>query len=680
MAQKMKDSEADLRRELEERLRFETLLADVSARYINLPADQIDTVIEDDQRRICEFLGLDLSTLWQWEPESTGFITLTHLYTAPGGPVRPERIEAQTSFPWVIQKLQEGETLILSTENMCPEAAVDQKSRRYYGVKSSVVLPLSVGGGSLLGVLTFETLWEEREWPDEIVRRLMLVAQIFSNALARKELDKSLREGKARLALAAESAGAMLWELEMESGHLWTTDQGKEFFGFAPDSELTLDGFLRVVHPEDREVLRRKVAETMRSGKDNRFEYRIVLPDGHTRWVLSRGRPYPAPAPRMMGVTLDITERRLFEERILDSEARLATAIDVAGLGFYEIGYDMRVKCFDDRLLALLGITPADEEHGREFWLAHIHPEDFPRIQDQIQRMQLERVDQFKAEYRYLHPEHGMIWLNHFSRVIERNAAGRPTRNIGVMQDITERKQKEEILIKNEAALKDSQKDLRRLAGRLISVQEEELRRLSRELHDDLTQRLVVLAIEAGKLERRGEKSEHALPYESLLSISRIKEQLISVSEDVHRISRQLHPTILDDLGLVRAMGSECAALQLRENLEVVFQHENVPDGIPKDIALCLYRVVQEGLKNIVRHSGAARCDVVLRGGAEALSLTIQDQGKGFDREEVRNKPGLGLSSMRERVQLVRGDFGIDSRPGEGTVIRVRVPLTKEKT
>lgn len=680
MAKKMKDSAADLRRELEERLRFETLLADISTRFISLPADEIDSEIEDAQRRICECLSLDLSALWQWSGEIPAVVTLTHLYSPPGGPSRPERLVAHEVFPWVFERLLRKETLTFSLEQMPPEAHRDQETYRYYGIKSSVSLPLSVGGGPLIGILSFNTLWNDRTWPSEMVDRLKLVAQIFSNALARMESDRKIRDSEARLRLAADSAGAMLWELEMESGHLWTTDQGKEFFGFAPDSELTLDSFLRVVHPEDREVLRRKVAETMRSGKDNRFEYRIVLPDGHARWVLSLGRPYPSPAPRMMGVSLDITERRLFEERILGSEARLAAAIDVAGLGFYEIGHDMHVKFFDDRLLALLGITPADEEHGREFWLAHIHPEDFPRIQDQIQRMQLERVDQFKEEYRYLHPEHGMIWLHHFSRVIERNAAGRPTRNIGVMQNITERKQKEEILIKSEAALKDSQKDLRRLAGRLISVQEEELRRLSRELHDDLTQRLAVLAIEAGKLERRGEKSEHALPYESLLSISRIKEQLISVSEDVHRISRQLHPTILDDLGLVRAMGSECAALQLRENLEVVFRHENVPDRIPKDISLCLYRVVQEGLKNIVRHSGAARCEVLLRGDAEALSLTIQDQGKGFNREEVRNKPGLGLSSMRERVQLVRGDFGIDSRPGEGTVIQVRVPLTKEKT
>ncbi|HBI15151.1 MAG TPA: hypothetical protein DDY20_06500 [Desulfobulbaceae bacterium] len=679
MSRQMKGTKADLQQELEERLRFETLLADISTRFISLPADQIDSGIEDAQRRVCECLGVDLSSLWQRSSESSGFLTLTHLHSPQEGLAFPGQINGAEMFPWQYQKMMQGEVLAFSTEDLPPEAARDRESRRYFGIKSSVSLPLSVGGGPIIGILTFSTLEVEHNWPAEIVHRLTLVGQIFSNALARKESDRKIRESEARLLLAADSAGAMLWELEMESGRLWTTDQGKIFFGFAQDSELTLDSFLRVVHPEDRVMLRRKVAETMLSGKDNRIEYRIVLPDGRTRWVLSLGRPYSSPAPHMMGVSHDITERRLFEDRILDSEARLAAAIDVAGLGFYEIGYDMRVKFFDDRLCALLGITPADEEHGREFWLSRIHPEDFPRMQDQIRRMQMEGVDRVKEEYRYLHPERGMIWLHHFSRVLERNAASRAVRNIGVIQDITERKQKEENLRQSEAALRNSQKDLRRLAGRLISVQEEELRRLSRELHDDLTQRLAVIAIEAGQLERQAETTEQALPDGSLQRISRIKEQLISVSEDVHRISRQLHPTILDDLGLVRAMGSECEALQMREKIEVVFRHENVPDRIAKDISLCLYRVVQEGLKNIVRHSGAARCEVLLQGDAESLSLAVQDEGRGFGRAELTIKGGLGLASMRERVELVRGDFAIDSRPGKGTVIHVSVPLTRGK-
>jgi signal transduction histidine kinase len=208
----------------------------------------------------------------------------------------------------------------------------------------------------------------------------------------------------------------------------------------------------------------------------------------------------------------------------------------------------------------------------------------------------------------------------------------------------------------------------------LIFAQEEELRRLSRELHDDLTQRLAVLAIEAGKLELDLNKMPEGNTA-AVHTVSQIKDELIKVSEDVHTISRQLHPTILDDLGLVRAIESECAAVMRRYPVGITIRKENVPDEISDDIALCLYRIVQEGLRNITAHSGAKNCGIFLKGEDHALCLTVSDDGIGFDPLEVRSMPGLGLSSMRERVQLVQGDFAIRSRPGDGAVITVRVPV-----
>lgn len=158
--------------------------------------------------------------------------------------------------------------------------------------------------------------------------------------------------------------------------------------------------------------------------------------------------------------------------------------------------------------------------------------------------------------------------------------------------------------------------------------------------------------------------------------ISQMKEQLIKVSEEVHRISRQIHPSILEDLGLVRAIESECAMLMKHEDLRIRFSKENLPAVIPKEVALCLYRIVQESLKNITQHSRAESTDIFLKGGDSSICVTVQDAGAGFDPLQVRHKPGLGLASMRERVVLVNGVFSIESKPGHGTVVNVKLPLT----
>lgn len=661
----------------EERLRFETLLADLSTRYINLPIDQVDSMIEDDQRRICEFLGLDLSTLWQREDGSPRFITLTHLYTAPGGPARPKRLEAHNSFPWMINKLLDGETLILSTEHMPPEAAIDQEARRYYGVKSAVVMPLTAGGGPFLGALTFETLWEERDWPEEIVTRLMLVAQIFSNVLARKESDRKLLESEARLALAADSAGAGLWALDVGTGQFWATEMALTIFGYVPEENISLERFMNSVHPDDLEQVQQAISLSFNKSEPLSTEYRILKDDGSTAWIHSRGRPYfcaDGKPDRLLGVSIDITKRKNLESQHIKSSERLASAVDIASLGFYEMEENHQIIFLDDRMRNFLGISPEDESDARQFWLAHIHHEDLPYLQTVIRKVLEEGVNHVAVDYRYVHPERGLIWIHHLSRVLERDNTGRTSRAIGVMQDITKRKIMEETLRENSITLRNYQKDLRSFAGRLISGKEEELRRLSRELHDDLTQRLAVIAIEVGKLEMQMKSMKSPLP-DSGQCITDIKEHLIDVSKDVHRIARQLHPTILDDLGLVRAIESQCAVLMQRSDIVIIFKAVDVPERFFNDIPLCIYRIVQEGLKNIVEHSGAGKCEVTLQGKDNALTLMINDDGKGFDPEEVREKPGLGLSSMRERVHLVQGEFAIETLSGQGTTIQVTVPI-----
>jgi len=224
---------------------------------------------------------------------------------------------------------------------------------------------------------------------------------------------------------------------------------------------------------------------------------------------------------------------------------------------------------------------------------------------------------------------------------------------------------------KAEQFLREREKDIRRLSVRLIRTQEEELLRLSRELHDDLTQRLAGLAIDAGILE----KQLMAVQDPAFEQLRSMKIKLIDVSEDVHNISRQLHPSILDDMGLVEAIKSESASFSRRTGIFLSFEPHNLPDSIPNEIALCLYRVIQEGLRNIEKHAEATEAHISLKGLSGGLSLSIQDRGIGFDNKTVRKKAGLGLSGMRERVRLINGTISIKAEPGKGTGIEIFIPL-----
>ena len=236
------------------------------------------------------------------------------------------------------------------------------------------------------------------------------------------------------------------------------------------------------------------------------------------------------------------------------------------------------------------------------------------------------------------------------------------------------RKRADQNLHAREESLRRTQDELRLLARRLLQAQEDERRRVAREMHDDWTQRLAVLAIAAAKLESQLDPSSN-----TYRQIQEMRGEMVSLSEDVHALSRQLHPSILDDLGLVEALRSECASVARRESLAVAYRSDEVNVSLPKDLGLCVYRVAQEALRNVVKHAGAAEARVSLMRSGRDVVLTVQDRGVGFDAAEVRSREGLGLSSMQERVRLVHGELSIESQLGHGTTVRVRVPVVGNK-
>jgi PAS domain S-box-containing protein len=362
----------------------------------------------------------------------------------------------------------------------------------------------------------------------------------------------------------------------------------------------------------------------------------------------------------ILGLVINLRRRRLAERSLRQSEARLSLAAAAANAGLWSMSEDTGQVWATDEIRELFGFPPHVELHFKDF-LRVIHPEDLERVHQSVQQA-MQSGEDLVIEYRVLTADGSARWIASRGRQ-QQTAAGKPSSMMGVSVDVSERKATEETLWRHE-------QDLSKLAGRIIYAQEEELRRLSRELHDDLTQRLAALALDAALIEQQLNPSHP----QAVKELKGLRTNLGEVAEEVHDLSRQLHPSILDDLGLFQAVQAECTAFTKKTGIDLSFMPHDFPDKVPQQSALCIYRIIREGLQNIAKHSRATAASITLQGLSGGIRLLIQDQGIGFDPNEVKKKAGIGLSSMRERLRLVNGTISFKSKPGQGTAIEVFIP------
>jgi PAS domain S-box-containing protein len=294
--------------------------------------------------------------------------------------------------------------------------------------------------------------------------------------------------------------------------------------------------------------------------------------------------------------------------------------------------------------------APSFKEHKQFFT-----PESWSRLKEGIKRA-LETGVPYQLDLEAIHSDGTRFWLTARGEAVM-DGSGRPLCLRGTTQDITERKQSEAALVA--------------MSGRLITAQEEERSRIARELHDDLSQRLALLQISLQQFKQ----SMPGLSSSAEQHLRSIEELANELSSDLHSLSHELHPAKLETLGLVASLQGLCNEFSAQHELAVRFVHSNTPEQIPKDVTLCLFRITQEALHNVVKHSGAAEATVELSGRADEISLCIRDSGQGFEVDSVEGVSGLGLNSLRERVRLVRGQLSIESKPSQGTRIYVRIPL-----
>jgi len=235
---------------------------------------------------------------------------------------------------------------------------------------------------------------------------------------------------------------------------------------------------------------------------------------------------------------------------------------------------------------------------------------------------------------------------------------------VAFVSDITQRRQLEQ-------AAQAHAREVRALAASLLTAQEEERRRVSRELHDQICQQLASLAIDIGGLaaDRVTEEAQHRL------KLKELQARIVKASEATRHIAYELHPSVLDDLGLVVSLQSLCKEFSEQTSIAVEFTNVALPGSVRREVASCLYRVAQESLRNIAKHACAKHVSVDLTLQKGTVVLTIADDGVGFDQEAVKGRGGLGLIGMEERARLVNGILSIATRPGHGTRIALEIPL-----
>lgn len=369
----------------------------------------------------------------------------------------------------------------------------------------------------------------------------------------------------------------------------------------------------------------------------------------------SRGQKY------LIGVGTDVTERKQAEQALQASEASLTKAQQIAHLGSWELIVATNELQWSDETFRVFGYAPRAVCPSMELFYQSVHPEDLSFIQKTI-IVASDSQTPFSLDNRIIMPD-GQERIVHGQAEIIYDSAGKPQKWMGTVQDITERKRIEE-------ELKSSLEQLQQLSQYIEQVRENERVAISRELHDDLGQALTAVKIDLGIIKQKVSDNE------VVLKINKVTALVGETIKTVQRLTSQLRPDIIDDLGLEAAIDWYTKEFEQRVGVEVFLDMDSELTISP-NVSLTLFRIMQESLTNIARHSKATQVEIGLHKNSESIHFRISDNGVGITEDEIKSKKSFGIINMKERTASMGGSFDIYSENGHGTVIQLILPLNK---
>ncbi|HEY7162459.1 MAG TPA: PAS domain S-box protein, partial [Acidobacteriota bacterium] len=364
-------------------------------------------------------------------------------------------------------------------------------------------------------------------------------------------------------------------------------------------------------------------------------------------------------------IARDITKEKQDADKLRRSETQLKAAQRIAQMGSWE--WDLNSNCFtwSQELYRIYGVNPAEQITFERF-IELVHPDDRRLVQSFFESKRM-----FSIEHRIVRPDNEQRYIQIRAEVVS-DPGGSPTSLMGIAQDVTDRKRSDE-------QLRSSREQLRALSAHLQFIREEERSRIAREVHDELGQVLTALKMDISLLNHKLLESSAILPrkmlYEEIKSMSKKVDITI---KSVRKIVTELRPEVLDHLGLKAAIEWQAQEFQTRSGIDCKLDpHMESIEMDDRDGETAIFRILQEALTNIARHSGATKVEIFLNQQNDGITMEVRDNGRGISEADLSKSRSFGLLGMRERALFLGGDVEVKGSPGFGTSVKVQIPVRK---